>query len=306
MMATKDIFKLGTRILIGAFFITTAILKLLSIDEFEIYIYSFNIFNYVTGTVLARLLIACEFLLGFFLIFKILYKQVWWLTMAMMMGFTLFLVYVALFRNDTNCHCFGDFVELDPVSSIIKNIITMLLLLIVRKEKDWHFRFQKIIAMLGVIVALVIPFAVFPMDTLYNKIVSPNDKINESAFIKQQSDSSLMELNIGEGDYMVAFIAAGCKYCKISGKKINSIFENNKLDKSKLKMLIWGTEQKIEEYKQITGADSFEYYLINPVAAVNITYGHFPSFAFVHNGKIVKSFDYRGIKESEVCEFLIQ
>ena len=44
-----NIIKLIIRLLLGVFFISTAVLKLLSIDSFEVYIYSFGIVNYVTG-----------------------------------------------------------------------------------------------------------------------------------------------------------------------------------------------------------------------------------------------------------------
>ena len=131
------------RVLIGAMFVTTAVLKLLSLDEFELYIYSFGIFSYVAVTVLARLLIAFELLMGLFLLLKQCYKQVWWLMFLSLIGFTSFLIYAALFRNDANCHCFGDFIELNPLHSLVKNGITMALLLCIRKESDYRFRFRK-------------------------------------------------------------------------------------------------------------------------------------------------------------------
>ena len=95
------------RIMIGGMFIIAAILKLISIDEFEIYIYSFNVFSFLVTTFVSRLLIAGEFILGLFLILKINYKFTWRATLIMLMLFTLFLIHVAIFRNDDNCHCFG-------------------------------------------------------------------------------------------------------------------------------------------------------------------------------------------------------
>ena len=59
------------RIGIGGMFVIAAILKLISVDEFEIYIYSFDIFGFVATSLLSRLLIAGELILGVFLIFKI-------------------------------------------------------------------------------------------------------------------------------------------------------------------------------------------------------------------------------------------
>ena len=120
----KDILRIG----IGGMFVIAAILKLMSIDEFEIYIYSFNVLNFLLTSFVSRIIIAGEFILGLFLILKINYKFTWNATMIVLLLFTLFLIYTAIFRNDTNCHCFGELVELSPVESIIKNVIAMILL----------------------------------------------------------------------------------------------------------------------------------------------------------------------------------
>ena len=120
----KDILRIG----IGGMFVIAAILKLMSIDEFEIYIYSFNVLNFLLTSFVSRIIIAGEFILGLFLILKVNYKFTWNATMTILILFTLFLIYTAIFRNDTNCHCFGQLVELSPVESIIKNVIAMILL----------------------------------------------------------------------------------------------------------------------------------------------------------------------------------
>ena len=86
----SSVINLTIRLLLGVFFIGTAVLKLLSIDNFEIYIYSFNIFSYITTTFFSRLLIFIELIIGISLIFKICFKQIWWLTMLMMVFFTIF------------------------------------------------------------------------------------------------------------------------------------------------------------------------------------------------------------------------
>ena len=120
---------------VGSVFIIAAILKLISIDEFEIYIYSFDIFSFLLTTFVSRFIIIGEFVLGLFLILKINYKTTWRLAFISLILFTLFLVYVAIFRNDDNCHCFGELVELSPLESIVKNLILIVLLLLCRRTK---------------------------------------------------------------------------------------------------------------------------------------------------------------------------
>ena len=134
-----NILKIIVRVGIGLFFIVSAILKLLSIENFEIYIYSFNLLSFPLSGLAARCVIACELLAGVLLIIKVKYKWAWWLTLLMLVGFSFLLVYVILFRDDSNCHCMGDLVQMRPSLSLVKNLVTIALLLFVRKEEDYQF-----------------------------------------------------------------------------------------------------------------------------------------------------------------------
>lgn len=297
------IMKFIVRILLGAFFITTAVLKLLSLDSFEIYIYSFNLFSFNLCAIIARLVIAAELLLGAFLIAKILYKPTWWLTMLMMIGFTLFLVYVALFRHDANCHCMGDLVKLNPVFSIVKNLITIVLLLIVRKEEDYHFRGKMAVGITAAVLALGVPFILFPTDSVYNLIMKSNSVVDEKRFGEFMQDSTAQALHIEQGDYVLGVVSAGCKYCKLSAKKINSMVENNQLDTGKVVFLIWGSDPSIQKFKEETGAVHFRYAKINPVEAIQLVDGKFPTFVFVKNGKPVDAVDIRGLNDKNLRNF---
>ena len=51
------------RILLGLMFIASAVMKVLSLDTFVIYVYSFKIFSFVLTEIAARLLIAFEMVL---------------------------------------------------------------------------------------------------------------------------------------------------------------------------------------------------------------------------------------------------
>ena len=113
------------RILIGCVFIASAILKYLSIDTFDLYIYEHQLFNYAITAILTRLLIAAEFALGIMLIGNILIKFTYFTTFLFLAGFTVYLfLQPLLFDVDlSNCHCFGDKIILNHTQSIIKNIV---------------------------------------------------------------------------------------------------------------------------------------------------------------------------------------
>lgn len=291
------------RLLLGVFFIVTAVLKLLSIDSFEIYIYSFGIFGFGTTTFLSRLLIFIELSIGLFLILKIWFKQIWWLTMLVMAGFTLFLVYAAIFRNDSNCHCFGSLVELNPMQSIFKNIIVIALLFVIKNEQSHNYKpvLRKWLIALTLVVSFVISFVLLPMDVVYNKIYSDNEEVNEVAFYESLNDSAYVELR--EGRYLINYALAGCKYCKIGIEKATMMLDRHGISHDKLKFFVGGSDEAISRFVEITGTEDYEHWKIPAPQFMAITYGKFPLFVFIEDGNIVKAGDFR-ILDDEMIKTL--
>lgn len=306
MSKTATIIKTIIRILIGLMFIVSAVLKIFSLDTFEIYIYSLDFFGFVFSGFVARCVIAAELLLGSFLIAKILYKPTWWLTMAMMVVFTLFLVYVALFRNDANCHCMGELVELNPAWSIVKNLVLILLLLLIRKEDDWHFRGKVVLGISLLVASVAVPFALFPMDSFYQIFSREEQKVDMAKFSQFMQDSTAQALQLDRGDYVIGYLASGCKYCKISASKIHTIFQNNQLDSTRLVFMIWGSEKSVRGFQVETETQGYRYESINPVEALNIVFGQFPTYVYVHNGQVERVANLRGLEERYTVDFLSQ
>ena len=298
-----NIIKLIIRLLLGVFFISTAVLKLLSIDSFEVYIYSFGIVNYLTVTFLSRLLIFIELLIGISLIFKIYFRQVWWLTMLMMAGFTIFLIYAAIFRNDSNCHCFGSLIELDPSQSIIKNIITIVLLLFIRKEQSHDYKplMRKWLIGISIAVSIIIPFVLVPMDVIYNKIHSEKENINTVAFYESLSDSTYRELQ--QGRYLINYALAGCKFCRIGAEKLVLMVEKHNIPHEKIKFVVGGNDDAISKFIEKTNTSDYEHYKIPAPELMAITFGRFPLYVFIEDGKVVKAGDFRILDDDVLMEF---
>ena len=291
------------RLLLGVFFIVTAVLKLLSIDSFEIYIYSFGIFGFGTTTFLSRLLIFIELSIGLFLILKIWFKQIWWLTMLMMVGFTLFLVYAAIFRNDSNCHCFGSLVELNPMQSIVKNIIVIALLFVIKSEQSHDYKpvLRKWLVALTLVVSFVMSFILLPMDVVYNRIYSDNEEVNEAAFYESLSDSTYFELR--QGRYLINYALAGCKYCKIGAEKATMMLDRHGIEHSRLKFFVGGSDEAVERFIEVTGTEDYEHWKIAAPRFMSITYGKFPLFVFIEDSKVVKAGDFRIVDDEVIASF---
>ena len=292
------------RLLLGAFFIGTAVLKLLSIDNFEVYIYSFGLCSYTWTTFFSRLLIFIELLIGISLILKIYFKQIWWFTILMMAGFTLFLVYAAIFRDDSNCHCFGDLIELNPTQSIVKNIITLAFLFLIKNEKSHDYKpvLKKWLIALTIVVTLVVSFVLLPMDVIYNKIYSEKENVNTVAFYESMSDSTFVDLQ--HGRYLINYALAGCKYCRIGAEKLTMMVDRHGIPHDRVKFIIGGSDEAISRFIELTGTSDYEYWKIPAPKFMAITYGKFPLYVFIEDGNVIKAGDFRMIDDDLIMSLV--
>ena len=323
-LSNSGVLRLLIRLSLGVFFIGTAVLKLISIDNFELYIYSFGIVDFVTTTFLSRLLIFIELLIGISLILKICFKQIWGLTMVMMLGFTLFLVYAAIFRNDSNCHCFGSLIELDPRQSIVKNIIILALLFFIKNEKSHNYRplLRRWLVAATIIFAITIPFVIVPMDVIYNKIYSGNDSVNTTAFYKSLSDSTYIDylktvenhddsifithetklMAVNEGRYLINYALAGCSFCRIGAEKLTLMTDRHGIPHEKVKFVVGGSDDAIISFVKKTNTFDYEHWSIAAPKMMSITFGQFPLYVFIEDGNIVKAGDFRVLDDEMIEE----
>jgi thioredoxin-related protein len=296
-------------------FIIAAILKLISIDEFELYIYSFDILDFLLTPLFSRLLIAGELVLGLLLVFKMCYKFTWRATLSVQIVFTLFLAYVLAFRNDSNCHCFGELVELSPLESIVKNIVVIGGLFFIKTQRRRDAETQsKFVKKILLAAAVIIPFVVTPMDSVYKMIYSSEKEISTVDFYQTLDKVVKMDFVDNDivfdstaqikmdGKQMVVIVSSGCKYCRLGVKKLSMMMRKNDIKSDNVKIFIWGSREGILNFKDETLTDDFSYWHIMPHEAVDITLGRFPTFIILEEKEIVNISDFRDIDESFFSE----
>ncbi len=294
--------------LVGITFLVSAIAKLISIDNFEIYIYSFNILSFNLTSLFSRGIIFFELVLGLLLLLRVQYRITYFVTLLTLMGFTLFLSTLAFSGNQDNCQCFGSLVELDPLNSIFKNLILLALLFLSRDIRPFSFKFKNHIVIALSTIAFIVCFVILPPDFLYNKFVSKERKMDEISFVQLKNDSTIQTISVHEGKKIVAFYVSGCQFCKLGMKKIDAIFTNNNLDKSHFNIIIAGEPNKaIEKFNAVTSVAGYPIVQVPKELVptfMKTVQGAFPTFLFLEDGKIVKSIDFRGINDSEITTFL--
>ncbi len=319
---------------IGSVFIIAAILKLISIDEFEIYIYSFDIFSFLITTFVSRIIIAAEFALGLLLILNINYKFVRRITLIALALFTLFLIYVAIFRQDSNCHCFGELIELNPLESIVKNLILILLLLLSqrsaisyqlsaisyqqskvksqRSESEFRVHRPKFLVLSSSFFVLLV-FIISPPDSIYKMIYSTEKEVSsidlyesfdEVVKIDFKEDEivfdSISVFNMDEESQLIAIVSSGCKYCRIGLKKLSLMMNKEDITPDNIAVFIWGSPDGIVDFRSETMTEDVAYWHIMPNKAIEITYGRFPIFILLKEKDIIKIGDFRDLDDAFV------
>jgi len=90
-------------------------------------------FNGLAYNALGMSLVFCclELVLGVALVFNFKIKQTSWMVLGLMSFFTFLTFYSAYFNKVTDCGCFGDFLKLKPWDSFLKDIISMVFILVI-------------------------------------------------------------------------------------------------------------------------------------------------------------------------------
>ena len=305
-MDAKNAIQSLIRIILGCTFLLSATLKLISIENFELYVYSFGFFSYVLVSFLTRILILCEFLIGIALIFRIFYKQTWWAAFTMLCGLSLFLIYAAVFRGNENCHCFGDVIELNPLPSILKNILLIGLLLLVKQQKELHHPIKPYVITISILCTLFIAFLGVPPHVLCSKMFKDTDeRFNPTAFANAMASAPYSTIVDSTRNEIIGFVSAGCSHCKAGNKIMQAIFEQNDLDITTFKNIIWASsDSSLNVFKDTTNTQSYSYTKMPPNMLIDINYGHFPTYVFFEKGNFKKAINYKEINEKEIVEFL--
>ncbi len=146
------------KILVGMMFIISAVSKFITIDSFEMYIFSFGIFPLGVSFYVARFVLAFELILGAALISHRNHRFAVLMSLLFLLCFVVFLTYAHLVGRTDSCHCFGEMLPFDPVQSILKNAVLVVLLLFIYKftPADWFPRWWLVVLIYLATAVLVV------------------------------------------------------------------------------------------------------------------------------------------------------
>ena len=306
MTKAKSILPIVLKILLGLMFIVSAVLKIVDMDKFEIYIYSYHFFSLNFSFLVARAAIILELVLGIGLVSQCFHKLMWWGSMTMLAGYTLLLVYAQLIGRTDSCHCFGALLPFNPWQSILKNVVLMGLFTLVYNVKGFQFK-EQWLALAGVTLATTVAvFLVSPPDN-YTPNYKPGENVNESLFKELISLEPLDVYHLDEGKQVIGFFSTTCEFCQMAAHKLSIMQQGFGFPPESITYVFIGTEDGIKEFYE--KSESAEYRSVlyeNAINILRVIDGQFPTIVLVDNGNIIHEYGLRNMKEAEIKAFFTQ
>lgn len=285
--------------LLSIIFIVSAVTKLLSIDEFQVFIYSLKIVNLNMSMLFTRTIIAVEFCIGLALFLRIYTKAISLISITLLIVFTLFAAYLELSGSSEDCHCFGSFLQISNTATIIKNLVIIsLLLVILKKQNDNGFKLRRIILIGTLISGYGLTMIVHPPDIIMSDELSSDKYYNKITFEKFIADNSLQKEK-----KIICFFSPECKYCKLAAKKM-SVLAAKANNSDKILYVFWTSTKKPADFFKETKSTTFNNTKLNVIEFLKLTNGSLPLIVMYNNKKIEKAYRYNEIDEKTVIEFL--
>ena len=291
------------KVLLGLVFIVSAVLKVVDMDRFEIYVYSYHFFSLNFSFIVSRLAIILELVLGIGLVSLTLHKLYWWGSMAMLGGYTLLLIYALTLGRTDSCHCFGDFLQLDPKQSLIKNGVLMLFFLLIYSMESWKTPFRWLILCLTVMISAIAVFVISPPDN-FTSNSDPEQNLQVELFDEMLDAVPLDSLHLREGKQVVCFFSTSCEYCQMAARKLSLMQQFYGFPKENITYLFIGDEESIAGFYEQSESAQYRDVLYPDVArllkAVN---GNLPVIVFLEDGDLVYECGFRNMNEAEIRAF---
>lgn len=296
--------KSALKVLLGLVFIVSAVLKILDMDKFEIYIYSYHFFSLNFSFLVARLAIILELVLGIGLIANYLHKLMWWGSVSMLVGYSLLLIYAIANGRTDSCHCFGDYLQLDPKQSLIKNGFLLVLFLLIYRNEGRKTLFRWLFLCLAIIASAVAVFVVSPPDN-YTSNYDPDQNLQVEIFDEMLNKAPLDSLDLQKGKQVVCFFSSSCDYCQMAARKLSLMQQFYGFPPENVTCLFMGNEEGMAKFYEESESVLYRNVLFPDVTlllkAVN---GNLPTIVFLEDGAVVHEYGFRNMNEAEIKAFM--
>jgi hypothetical protein len=302
----KNILAGSTSIILGLVFLFSAYIKLYPIELFEFSFIEISVANWTTAPFIARFFLALEFFFGILLLLnynggnRLLAK----LTVGILIFFSIYLlIIIAIQGNSGNCGCFGTYIKMTPLESIIKNVILLslsLVLFLVPESKN--FSSQKIVVWACVVSSIATPFILNPVSENHPPAANEiNYSLKLDALYETQK-KDIPPIDLRKGKRVIAFLSLTCPHCKLGAQKLNIL--KNQHPELPIYFILNGAEADLKAFLEESKTTIIKYSFMTAKEGFVDNAGlNLPSILWVNNGKVEQRTKYTELEEKLLLEW---
>ncbi|MBX7225096.1 MAG: hypothetical protein K1X55_03640 [Chitinophagales bacterium] len=307
-MQNKKILNGVVSFLIGVVFIISGISKISPIEVFEISLVDNLFMSWDGARIVARLLISLELIIGFLLIFQINLRNLTYKICLGLLGFfSLFLIWMLFYKgNNTDCGCFGQWLPMTPLQSLIKNVLLLMGIYYLFKQKHgWEIPFQKIAVPVSAIALTLAVFMLNPLE-FYNTTPYKEGEIGYKLplhLVYETPNNQPPSEQLQQGKWVIAVLSSRCPHCTIAATKLAVIHKQN--PDVPIFLIINGKGEVYQEFLEKTACSDVPHQNFNGKNEfVQLTGMELPAIYFVENSIVKKRPNADLLDESDIKAFL--
>ncbi len=279
---TRSLIGLVSRLLLGLTFVLSSVLKFMSLEGFESYLFSFDVFSLTICSYGARLLLFGEMTLGLLLMTTLYKRFVEWVALGVLVVFSIFLAFLWIVGNDGNCHCMGETFEMPPQLSLLKNAFLLLLLYFstwsLQLNIPWRRTFLSLLFISSFVYAFILKL---PFGLRTERPIHFDEQLYQNLAMTRPALQEIQKKDFA----VVCFFSVKCIYCKHAMRKLQVLLDN--CPKASAQWVVWGTELGLAKFKEDTNITTQPYFFLDPRELMPITGNRIPILLFLQKGKIV-------------------
>jgi hypothetical protein len=296
--------------LMGAIFIFSGYTKLYPIEPFEYTFVDLGL-SWQMAPFVARILIAFEFLLGFFLLLNLTLNKLIYKLAILLLGVFCIYLFLLIFisGNKGNCGCFGSMIEMTPLQALVKNIVMLAVFFILYGfYNGWEtgkLKFYLIPLILA--PSLAAPFILNPVELNYSQayLTKPKEKIFlplDSLY--NHATLSVPPKSLSKGKHILMFLSLSCKHCRIAAKKARIIYERD--SEIPIYFILNGKEDKLKGFFEDTGSENIPHCILLGRNFVYLAGVELPVIYLINNSIIENQINYLDLDQGEIEKWLAE
>jgi len=294
---------------VGITFIYSAYTKLFPIQSFEYTIVQYGHLPWLLAAIAARFFIGLEAALGLLLALQMFGNGKWVIktALALLILFSGYLIYLwAIAGNNVNCGCFGDAIWMSPSTSLIKNgILIVLLIIILKLYPGLNFKQLQVTSIGITVLLLILPFILYGLpDQSPTWLKKDKFQLDLTNLYDTAHAKPIPYVDLHKGKHVIAFLSVSCPHCRMAARKMHIMNQNNPL--IPFYFVIAGKNEFVQSFWDETKTENIPHSKLDADSFTGLIGYSWPVIYWVNNDTVVANSNYVSLSQEEIEKWLSQ